>query len=49
MSRTKVYDRNYFEKWYRHPRHAIGSTADLTRQVTFAVAVTEQVLARPLR
>jgi len=49
VSRTKRYDKAYFDRWYRDPAHAVGSRADLARQVNFAVAVTEQLLARPLR
>jgi SAM-dependent methyltransferase len=45
----KLFDSKYFEKWYRHPKHRIGTTVDLTRLVRFAVAATEYVLARPLR
>ena len=30
----KVYDRAYFEKWYRHPRHAVGSKQELKRVYT---------------
>lgn len=48
MSR-KRYDQAYFDKWYRDPAHAVGSAADLKRQVAFAVAVTEQFLCRPIR
>lgn len=46
---TKRYDQAYFDRWYRDRRHAIGSRGDLARTVGFAVAVTEQFLARPLR
>lgn len=49
MSPSKRYDETYFDKWYRDPVHAVGSRADLARQVTFAVAVTEQFLCRPIR
>ncbi|MGH7524066.1 MAG: methyltransferase domain-containing protein [Gemmatimonadales bacterium] len=45
--RLKRYDRAYFDRWYRVRR--IASNADLVRAVAFAVALTEQVLARPLR
>ncbi len=45
----KRYDKSYFDRWYRDPRHAIGTRADLQREVHFALAATEQVLARPLR
>jgi trans-aconitate methyltransferase len=47
VARAKRYDRAYFDRWYRDRR--IGSPADLARTVALAVAVTEQVLARPLR
>ena len=42
----KAYDRGYFDKWYRDPRHLIGSRADLERQVAFAIAATEVVTGR---
>lgn len=44
---AKRYDRAYFDHWYR--RRRIASAADLGRAVHLAVAITEQVLARPLR
>lgn len=44
----KQYDRSYFDRWYRDPEHRVGSRADLLRQVALAVALTEQVLERPL-
>lgn len=47
MTRVKRYDRAYFDRWYRDRR--IGSAADLKRSVALAVAMTEQLLARPLR
>lgn len=49
MTTPKRYDRAYFERWYRDRRHAIASGGELRRQVAFAVAVTERLLARPLR
>jgi SAM-dependent methyltransferase len=47
VARVKRYDRAYFDRWYRDRR--IGSAADLARTAAFAVAITEQVLGRPLR
>lgn len=47
MTRAKRYDRAYFDRWYRDRR--IGSSADLARTVALAIAMTEQLLARPLR
>lgn len=45
----KLFDSGYFEKWYRHPDHRVGTAADLTRLVRFAVTAAEYVLARPVR
>lgn len=45
----KRYDKAYFDRWYRDSRHAIGTRADLQREVHFALAATEQLLARPVR
>lgn len=46
---TKRFDRRYFDRWYRHPDHRIGTPADLDRTVRFAVSAAEYVLARPIR
>lgn len=45
----KRFDNSYFDKWYRHPEHRIGTTTDLARMVRFAVAAAEYVVARPIR
>lgn len=45
----KRFDERYFDRWYRDPRHRIGTPADLERLVRFAVAAAEYVLARPMR
>jgi SAM-dependent methyltransferase len=45
----KQYDRAYFDKWYRAPRHRVGSRAQLARKVAMAVHLAEYYLARPLR
>jgi SAM-dependent methyltransferase len=47
--KQKRFDGHYFEKWYRHPQHRIGTTTDLARTVRFAVAAAEYILARPVR
>jgi SAM-dependent methyltransferase len=44
----KVYDRAYFDKWYRHPTHSVSSKRELGRKVALAVAMTEYYLARPI-
>ena len=45
----KIYDRDYFDKWYRDPRHALSSAAELKRKVALVVAQAEYYLARPIR
>ena len=42
----KAYDRAYFDKWYRHPRHAVASRGELERKVALAVATAEYYLGR---
>lgn len=46
---AKVYDRDYFDKWYRHPHHAVGSRHELQRKVALTVAVAEYFLGRRIR
>jgi SAM-dependent methyltransferase len=43
---SKTYDHAYFDKWYRHPRHAVGSQSELKRKVAMTVAVAEYYLGR---
>jgi len=45
----KTYDRAYFDKWYRDPRHAVKSSSDLKRKVAMVVALAEHYLGRPIR
>ena len=45
----KQYDRAYFDRWYRDPRHAIVRAGMLERRVQLAVAAAEFVLERPIR
>jgi len=45
----KSYDQAYFDRWYRDPRHAVGSAAALRRKAALAVAQAEYYLGRPLR
>lgn len=44
---TKLYDRAYFDRWYR--RAGIGHAARLARKVALAVATAEYHLERPIR
>jgi SAM-dependent methyltransferase len=43
------YDRRYFDKWYRHPRHRVKTRQDMLRQLGFIVGATEYILDRPVR
>lgn len=45
----KLYDRAYFDKWYRDPRHTVVHEAVLARRVQLAVAAAEYLLERELR
>jgi len=45
----KHYDRDYFEKWYRDPKHAVTSVAALRRKVALAVATAEYYLGHEVR
>lgn len=46
---SKQYDRDYFDKWYRDPRHSVAAPAELKRKVAMVVAQTEYYLGRPIR
>lgn len=45
----KIYDRAYFDKWYRHPDHSVASPTELRRKVAMVVAQAEYYLGRPVR
>ncbi len=47
--RTKTYDRAYFDRWYRDPRHAVNSGGLLERKAALAIAVAEYYLGREVR
>lgn len=43
---TKVYDRAYFQTWYRDPKKAIVRRADLERKVAMALGAAEHLIGR---
>ena len=45
----RVYDRAYFDKWYRHPRFRVKSPRDVERQLRFIVSATEYLFERPVK
>ncbi len=47
--KEKVYDRAYFDRWYRRDVSRIEGPAALRRRVALAVAMAERFLERPIR
>ncbi len=45
----KLYDRRYFDHWYRKDAAGVGRNAMLRRKVALAVAMAEHYLGHPLR
>ncbi len=45
----KVYDRDYFDRWYRDPALSVASPSELRRKVALAVAQAEYYLGRTIR
>jgi SAM-dependent methyltransferase len=46
---SKRFDRGYFDRWYRDPRHRIATPADVRRRVLLATGGAELVLGRRVR
>lgn len=46
---VETYDKAYFDKWYRNPRHRVKTATELARQVAFVLHTAEWILARPVR
>jgi SAM-dependent methyltransferase len=49
MGAVGHYDKAYFDKWYRHPRHRVKSALDIARQLRFIVSAAEYLLERPVQ
>jgi SAM-dependent methyltransferase len=49
MRGAAYYDKAYFDKWYRHPRHRVKAPVDVARQLRFIVGATEYLLEQPVR
>ena len=45
----KRYDRQYFDRWYRNPRHRVSTEDSLARKVRMVLCVTEYLLGRTVR
>jgi 2-polyprenyl-3-methyl-5-hydroxy-6-metoxy-1,4-benzoquinol methylase len=48
-SATRRYDKAYFDKWYRHPKHRVSTTASATRKAAMVLGIAEFYLERPVR
>lgn len=46
---AKIYDRAYFDKWYRQSRHSVAVPGLLRRKAALAIAVAEYYLGREVR
>ncbi|MEI8387604.1 MAG: class I SAM-dependent methyltransferase [Verrucomicrobiota bacterium] len=44
-----AYDKAYFDKWYRHPKHRVITAAKTERKAQLALAVAEYYLERRVR
>jgi predicted TPR repeat methyltransferase len=49
LSAGPKFDRAYFDRWYRHPRHCVATPAEVARRVALALGVAEWVLTRSVR
>ena len=49
MPNARVFDRTYFDKWYRNRRHRVKSPQELARQVAFVVGAAEHILGYGIR
>lgn len=47
--RTPSYNKSYFDKWYRDPKHRVSTGSSTRRKAAAAVAVAEYYLERPVR
>ncbi|MCC7196045.1 MAG: class I SAM-dependent methyltransferase [Gemmatimonadaceae bacterium] len=46
---AKVYDKAYFDRWYRDPRRRIATPGDFDRKARLVVGIAESLLQRPVR
>lgn len=49
MTQPKVYDRDYYEKWYHDPSRRVITHAAVARKVRLVVGIAEALLERPIR
>jgi SAM-dependent methyltransferase len=46
---SKRYDQEYFDRWYRDPRHRVNTPAGVRRKVRLVLGIAEALLERPVR
>lgn len=46
---SKSYDRAYFDRWYRDPRHRVREGGETRRKIAMVVALAEYYLGRSIR
>ncbi len=46
---SKTYDRNYYDRWYRDPKHRVRTPQDLRRKIAMVVGVAEHLMQRRVR
>jgi SAM-dependent methyltransferase len=46
---NKDYDRAYFDRWYRDPKHRVATAADVARKAALVVGIAESLLQRRVR
>jgi SAM-dependent methyltransferase len=46
---TELFDKAYFDRWYRSPRRRVLDATEIRRRATLVVAVAEYILERPVR
>ncbi len=46
---SDTYDKAYFDRWYRHPRHRVSTRASTARKAAMVLGVAEYFLERPVR
>ncbi len=49
MARDPLYDRSYFDRWYRSPKSRVYAPAEVERRVAFVIAGAEFLIERPVR
>ncbi|HET6409072.1 MAG TPA: class I SAM-dependent methyltransferase [Chthoniobacteraceae bacterium] len=48
-SAARHYNKAYFDKWYRHPKHKVSTNTTTTRKAAMILGVAEFFLERPVR